>query len=308
MARLIGLLVAALALAGCATTSPGAGARFRDCPDCPEMIVVPAGAFEMGAEGGEPGRPEGPVRTVTIGRPFALAKLETTNAEWARFVAETGTGEGGGCSVFPAQPDVDAARFSWRDPGYGRPPAPDEPVACITWTEATAFVRWLSARAGKPYRLPTEAEWEYAARAGAQTAFPWGDAADAGCAYANLYDAAGAREKLFSWASAACDDGFARVAPVGSKKANAFGLHDMVGNVWEWLADCYVAPYPATPVDGRAVEVAGECPRRAVRGGSWITRPDRNRPAWRGRDPVDTRFSMFGLRVARDLPSTEDRR
>ena len=116
-----------------------------------------------------------------------------------------------------------------------------------------------------------------------------------------MYDASGAKASAFNWAPFDCDDGFGQVAPVGSFKPNAFGVYDIIGNVWEWTADCYQAPYPAQPVDGSAVQAPGACEKRVARGGSWITRPSRQRVSFRGRDPEDALYSFFGFRVARDL-------
>lgn len=295
---------------------------FADCDDtCPEMAVVPAGSFTMGTDGGEEGRPEGPPHKVVIARPFALARLEVTNADYARFLKDTGRKPSAGCWSF----DFAAKQFQfdeaadYKSPGDGAgDAAPDMPAVCVSWHDAQAYVGWLSEKTGHAYRLPTEAEWEYAARAGADTIFPWGDDIGDGCVHANIYDVDGAPvgfsgfvsassdETLVSLDHAACSDGHLGAAPVASYRANAFGLYDMIGNVWEWTQDCYEAPYPANvPVDGSAFETEGSCKRRSVRGGSWITSPFRIRPAWRGRDPEDQLSWIFGFRVARDLSDEE---
>jgi len=326
---LAGMALAASAalLAGCSTTATGgqsaAGPRIiSDCAEfCPEMAVIPAGRFTMGAQGGEEGRPEGPVHEVTIARPFALARLEVTNADYARFLTETGREAAQGCWKF----DFSAKQFTFGENGDYTAPgdgagdgAPDMPAVCVSWRDAQAYVQYLSEKTGKSYRLPTEAEWEYAAKAGSNSAFPWGEDINQGCAQANIYDADGAPIGFSGFVSGAgsgalttldhatCSDGHLGAAPVGSYPANAFGLHDMIGNVWEWTQDCYVAPYAANvPTDGSAFEVQGECERRSVRGGSWITSPFRIRPAWRGRDPEDQLSWIFGFRVARDLTPEE---
>ncbi|NBC36192.1 SUMF1/EgtB/PvdO family nonheme iron enzyme [Novosphingobium sp. FSY-8] len=293
---------------------------LRDCADgCPAMAVIPAGAFLMGADAGEDGRPEGPVRKVTI-RPFAMATLEVTNAQYARFIAETGHVTGTNCRSFVRATgkveEVPGADF--RHPGTGAGEgAANIPVVCVSWRDATAYVAWLAKKTGKPYRLPSEAEWEYAARAGTQGDFPWAGGGAAACTYANVLDADGMADGALAVfggtgglaAAVACHDGFAGAAPVGSYPANAFGLHDMVGNVWEWTQDCYYAPYrPETPTDGRPMPApAAGCDRRAVRGGSWISAQFRNRVSWRGRDPEDQTTWIFGFRVARDVTPAEAR-
>lgn len=268
------------------------------------MVVVPPGRFRMGFDGGEEGRPEGPVREVRIGRAFALGRTEVTQAEFAAFVSDSGHAMRGACQVWQGEwafpEDAD-----WTNPGYGRLPFDDEPVACVSWRDASAYAEWLARRTGQRYRLPTEAEWEYAARAGTTADYFWerapGEGLTRACEYANVYDRAGAAANAFNWAPFDCDDGYSHAAPVGSFRPNAFGLHDMIGNVWEWTADCYAAPYPPAPLDGSAVQAAGACAKRAVRGGSWITRPSRQRVSFRGRDPEDALYSFFGFRVARDL-------
>ncbi len=290
------------------TVSLSAGAVFTDCAGCPEMVVIPPGEFTMGYDGGEPGRYEGPVREMQIVHAFALGRYEVTHGQFREFVEATGHQSSGGCRIWDGESWQEPEWADWTDPGYGRPPADEEPVACVSWLDARAYVAWLAAQTGQPYRLPTEAEWEYAARAGGEGEFFWGDDEDEACRWANVYDRAGEVEHGFPWAAADCDDGHAGVAPVGSFPANAFGLHDMLGNVWQWVEDCYLVPYPDdAPRDGSAVQVEGPCDRRSVRGGSWITRMYRHRLSWRGRDPEPTLFSFFGFRVARDLTPLEAR-
>lgn len=291
------------------------GTRFNDCgANCPDMMAVPAGTFKMGADVGEEGRPEGPVRSITIARPFALGVFEVTNAQYSRFIAQTGHIPAKGCrSLVGGKVEV-VPEADYLHPGAGAGEgAPGKPVVCVSWRDAKAYTAWLSKKTGQPYRLPTEAEWEYAARGGKPGEYYWGQSIDTGCAHANVYDKAGASAGVIPVFSAAggapavpfaqCSDGHAGAAPVGSFAPNAFGLFDMTGNVWEWTQDCYFAPYPATaPIDGSAYEISGECPRRAVRGGSWMSAPFRNRTSWRGRDPEDLVTWIFGFRVARDLP------
>lgn len=297
-------VLATIAIMAASVSHMGAGERFKDCSDCPEMVVIPAGAFQMGRVGGEEGRPEGPVHLVTI-QPFALASLETTVADFARFVEATGHQAIGDCRSWDDdRKTVDyRAGASWRNPTTIRASEPQEPVGCVSWEDAQAYARWMSARTGQSYRLPTEAEWEYAAHAGSAEDYAWGNDPAGACLYANVYDLSGLNPNI-PWEHHQCEDGAREVAPVGSYRSNAFGLYDMTGNVWEWVEDCYRAPYPEdVPVDGTAYQVDGQCDRRSVRGGSWITATFRNRPAWRGRDPEDFRTWIFGFRLARDFHS-----
>ena len=281
----------------------GRTGAFRDCDQCPEMLAVPGGSFVMGAPGGEPGRPEGPPREVRVERDFALGKYEVTNAQFEAFVAATGYQVEKGCRGKFDDEWENHPESNWTDLMVGQEYRPDHPVACVSWLDARAYVEWLAEISGQPYRLPTEAEWEYAARAGAAGSFTWGEDPGPACAYANVYDSSAVPVHDFGWQAADCDDGYPTLAPVGMFEPNAFGLYDVAGNVWEWVEDCYVEPYTSElPTDGSALEVPpGQCERRGVRGGSWITRPDRQRLTFRGRDPEDIHYTFFGLRVARSL-------
>ena len=242
------------------------GTAIRDCDECPDLVVVPAGAFRMGDLSGGGDVDERPVRTVTIARAFAVARHETTFAEWDACAA------------------AGACRQGVGDIGFGRD---DRPVMNVTWKDAQAYTRWLSRLTGKPFRLPSEAEWEYAARAGSETRYPWGD--EVGRGRANC-DECGSR-----W-----DDD--RTAPVGSFPANAFGVHDMVGNVYEWVADCGRDSYDAAPADGSVREPDdGGCRWHMMRGGSWLSLPRASRPANRVRIPVGFEDINVGFRVARSL-------
>ena len=285
---------------GCRTTDHAPRTELVDCPDCPVMVVVPPGRFLMGSTEGEEGRPNGPVHEVTIGYRLAVGKFEVTVAQFREFVRESGYEPGAPCIVFTDKWEA-VPGTGWQDPGYGRAPRDDEPAGCISWHDAKAYVAWLSRKTGKPYRLPSESEWEYFARAGTSTHYYWGDAAAGICGRINLFEQSGRRASALSYIPADCDDGHAFAAPVGSFPPNPFGLHDVTGNVWEWTEDCYAAPYPAGLSDGRSYQVDGNCERRSIRGGGWITSPPRQRPAWRGRDPEALVFSPFGLRVVRDL-------
>ena len=187
----------------------------------------------------------------------------------------------------------------WRNPGYAQ--EDPHPVACVSWEDAKAYVVWLSGRTGKAYRLLTEAEWEYAARAGTTTRRFWGDYGDESCAYANGADQTTKAQVpgAANWLVANCNDRYAHTAPVGSYRANAFGLFDMLGNVWEWTEDCWNGNYGDAPSDGRAW-ATGDCSQRVVRGGSWSDIPMFLRSALRFRGSTAIRDSYVGFRVARD--------
>jgi formylglycine-generating enzyme required for sulfatase activity len=284
------------------------GDIIKECDVCPEVVVVPPGSFKMGWDGAEPLRDgevrryEGPERMVTIARPFAAGRFEVTNAQFAAFIEATDFKPAEGCFLWDGWNAEFSKTLGWRDPGYGRPPAPNEPAACVNWDAAQAYVQWLSAKTGARYRLLTEAEWEYAARAGNTAEYTWGARDDLACEHANVFDISAKNRSPNSKLTAArCDDGYAQVAPVGAFKSNAFGLYDMSGNVWEWAQDCHVMPYPDdAPTDGSAV-VDPVCDRRAVKGGAWMTTVDRQRFTFRGRDPAQMNSTSFGFRVARDL-------
>lgn len=291
-----------------AAESTPVGTILKDCPTCPDVVVVPPGRFMMGSDainqmrGGE-ARPEGPERAVTISYSFGVGRYEVTNEEFESFVKATGHKPAGRCGVGMDKPEI--AEITFRGPLFGRNPQPREPVVCVNWIDSKAYASWLSAITGQRYRLLTEAEWEYAAKGGSGTKWPWGESDDQACEYENTFDldsqAALPPGAELSWAPLTCHDGHGKIAPVGSYKPNAFGLYDMLGNVWEWAQDCSHKLYPAVPVDGSAVEVSGTCELRAVRGGSWYTRQDRHRPTFRGRDPELKAGHHFGFRIARDV-------
>ena len=267
-----------------AAQDPMVGDRFRDCPECPEMAVLPAGSYRMGSPSYEQGRQEdeGPAHEVTIAVPFAIGVYEVTVAEFGRFVDETGYSAGSSCFTYP--------RFRQN----GR-----HPVVCVNWNDARAYVAWLSRETGEEYRLPSESEWEYAARAGTRTARPWGDGESGQCRHANGLDAS-AKEHYsdLKWVVASCRDGHVRTAPVGSFGANDWGLHDMLGNVSEWTEDCWNDSYAGAPSDGSAWEF-GDCARRVLRGGSWADGPSYLRAAYR--DISGYSNYSLGFRVARTL-------
>ncbi|MBI5923240.1 MAG: formylglycine-generating enzyme family protein [Betaproteobacteria bacterium] len=285
-----------------ATDARQPGKTFRDCDDCPEMVVIPAGSFQMGSSNSEAGRypSEDPIHKVTLARDFALGKTHITRGQFSRFVRATGHDAGGKCYTFENGNYMERSERSWRDPGFEQ--KDDHPAVCVNWSDAKAYVEWLSRKTGKNYRLPSEAEWEYAARAGTATARYWGDNPDQACSYANVMDSAG-KEKVpgVNWESHNCSDGYAYTSPAASFKPNAFGLYDMIGNAWEWTEDCWNENYTGAPTDGSAWK-HGECLKRVLRGGSWYYTPRYARSATRYRFLATFRNYIYGFRIASSLP------
>jgi formylglycine-generating enzyme required for sulfatase activity len=248
----------AILIAGEAAPEPGE--TFRDCPDCTEMVVVPPGEFEMGSHD----LPfESPPHRVTIARPFAIARRETTFSEWDACVAA------GACKD---KPD---------DHGWGRG---NQPLIDVSWEDAKAFVGWLTQKTGRNYRLPTEAEWEYSARAGTTSKFWWGN--DVGKSNANC-DGCGDTQQR-------------KPVPAGSFRPNGFGLYDTSGNAYEWVEDCWNDTYANAPQDGSAWKT-GQCLQRVLRGGSFANKVDAATSAARFRYDVDVRYYTNGFRVVRDV-------
>lgn len=278
------------------------GKVFKDCADCPEMVVIPAGSFVMGSPAGETGRQdsEGPQHTVRVAQPFAMGKFEVTRGQFAAFARESGHNAGNECWTFEGGKYEKRANRNWQNPGYSQ--SDDHPVACVNWDDAKAYVAWLARKTGKAYRLPSEAEWEYTARAGSSTARPWGDNPDDACRHANVMDSTGKSQVSgVTWAIHNCNDGAAYTARVGNYQANAFKLHDMIGNVWEWTEDCGNGNYNGAPTDGSAW-TSGKCDVRVLRGGSWFINPDFARSAIRFGYDSTNRYNYIGLRVSRMLP------
>ena len=245
---------------------PSVGDVFRDCPNCPQMVVIPAGTFRMGCLSNDDDctEHEFPVHEVSI-RSFALSMREVTFTEWDACMAA------GGCGGY--RPD---------DSGWGRG---NRPVIHVSWEDAQSYVAWLSEVTGHAYRLPTESEWEYAARAGTDTTYSWGNEL-----WSNRANCIGCGSQ---W------DG-EMTAPAGLFEANAFGLHDMHGNVWEWTEDCMDGSYAGTPSDGSAW-LSGYCGSRVLRGGSWDNPPKTLRSANRAWGSTGSRYDNGGFRVVRTL-------
>ena len=291
--------------------APGAAASgFRDCAACPEVVTVPAGTFQLGTSADEAeldrDRGESPPLAVSMTKAYAIGKYEVTVAEFRAFADAVQYPARGDCRVASGGAWVRLADRSWRNPGFGAPQANNEPVVCVSWDDAKAYVDWLSKTTGKVYRLPSETEWEYAARGGTTRARYFGSddsnedsVLSLACDYGNVYDASSVTELAFPFANARCSDAHTFTAPVGSFKPNAFDLFDMLGNVREWLQDCYTASYRGRPADGRAWVWAGGCELRGVRGGSWATRPAETRAAARGAELQGMRQADLGFRVVR---------
>jgi formylglycine-generating enzyme len=295
-----------------AAVAPAVPGAIRDCPTCPEMMVVPAGSFLLGtsadARERDPDRGESPPLPVTMSRAFAIGRYEVTVAEFRAFVTATQYAPAADCRVASGGAWVRLPDRGWAAPGFPTPQADNEPVVCVSWDDAKAYSDWLTKVTGKVYRLPSETEWEYAARGGTTTPRYFGDrdsdedtVLSVACDYANIYDGSSVTELPFPYPSARCNDGRTYTAAVGSFKPNAFDLYDMIGNVREWLHDCYTGSYLGRPPDGRAWEWAGGCELRGVRGGSWATRPAESRAAARGAETQGLRQSDLGFRVVREL-------
>ncbi len=304
--RVLTLLLSLVLVSGCAD-SKDAQAEFRDCASCPLMSVIPAGAFTMGSPdaAGDRRGDEGPAHQVRFAAGFAIGKFELTRGEYAEFVKAGGHRKQDGCYYRTGLVPEKHPAFDWRDPGY--PQTDEHPVVCVSRTDALDYVAWLSGKTGADYRLVNEAQWEYVARAGTDGERPWGDAADDGCRYANGADLTGETD-LAGWKVANCEDGYTYTAPVGSFRPNAFGVHDMLGNVAEWVADCWNETYAGAPQDGSAW-MTGDCTRPILRGASWHDDPKFLRAANRygfyaaGPDSANARYRNFGFRVARSLDS-----
>ena len=267
--------------------------------DIPGLVPIAAGQFQMGSPSDEVGRndDEGPVRTVAV-TAFALAPYPVTRAEFANFIEATGYRIDSRCWVWTGERFEQTPDADWRHPGF--PQTDRDPVVCVSWNDAEAYTRWLSQRTGEHFRLPSEAEWEYAARAGSTSARYWGELANTACTYADVADESARREipDGARWTIHPCDDGRAYTAPVGSYRPNAWGLYDMLGNVWQWVEDCYHSSYAAAPHSG-AAWVDEHCDKRVLRGGSWAGYPAAVRSAVRLWYRPDIRMNVMGFRVAR---------
>jgi len=287
---------------------PKPGTVLRDCSICPEMVVLPAGEFMMGATpkegewrsselGGrnEPSNWEKPRHRVRINYSFAVGKYEVTRGQYARFANRTERSTGAGCEFWDENDWKRETSRTWRSPGFEQ--ANDHPVACVSWDDAKAYVQWLSKQTGFHYRLLSESEWEYAARAGTTTNRYWGDdwANKNACNFANVSAVKGELDENFN-----CSDGYIATAPVGAFRANAFGLHDMIGNLSELTEDCYNNSFKGAPANGNAW-LSGDCALRTARGGSWWANVGYVTSWSRYFERADNQSAYYGFRVARSL-------
>jgi formylglycine-generating enzyme required for sulfatase activity len=275
---------------------PTPGAVIRDCPTCAAMTVLPAGRFKQGSARSESGSSfEKPQHWVIFGHPFAMSTNVVTADEFRQFIAATGR-DMQGCDTYDGawkhRPE-----HSWQNPGFIQTGV--HPVTCVSWNDAEGYARWFSTKTGHRYRLPSASEWEYAARAGGEVMQPWNSNGSDACANANVADARAAH-RYPGWRVFACDDGYVNTSPVGSFKANSFGLNDMLGNVLQWTQDCWHADYTGAPIDGSA-RTDGDCSERELRGGSWFTSPAYVRANYRNHFAADYRTSSVGIRLVRDM-------
>jgi formylglycine-generating enzyme required for sulfatase activity len=270
--------------------------RLKDGNLGPEMVWIPAGSFMMGSESGHWN--EKPVHRVEVSA-FAMGKYEVTRGQFRQFIEATGykteAETDDGCYGWTGDTWEQRAEFTWRDVGFSQEDT--HPVVCISWNDAVAYTRWLTEKTGKTYRLPTEAEWEYAARAQTETERFWGNNPDEACRYANVADKTS--QKQFSdWTIHNCTDGYTFTAPVGFFEPNEFKLYDMLGNVWEWCEDTWHGDYEDAPTDGSAWLTGDSEDLRGLRGGSWNFEPDWVRSAYRDLGPTLLfRFYDLGFRV-----------
>lgn len=267
---------------------------FKDCDICPEMEVIPPGQFFQGSSSEANGLPaEQPRRLVNIDYLLAVSRYEITRAQFAEFASDTGF-KASGCSVYDGTWKTVEKR-SWESPGFDQDDT--HPATCVSWDDAVAYVHWLSKKTGRSYRLLSASEWEYIARNGNDIPKNENQNKRQLCNIANVADQS-AEGVYPGWKVFQCRDNHVHTAPVGSFKANALGIQDMTGNVFEWVADCWNDNYINAPRDGSAW-LTGDCSQRVLRGGSWFTSPGYVRPAFRNRFGSGYRSSSIGFRVSR---------
>ncbi len=308
---ILSILTATVLTGACVTT------RERNAEgELPAMVRIEPGHFIAGSSPAETAAVhypalnaarEQPARQVAIPHAYAIGRTEITRGQFARFVQATHWRPDGPCSFLP---DAFGAKWTtdmahdWLHPGYAQ--TDNHPVVCVNLADANAYATWLSTMTGRHFRLPSNVEWEYAARAGTTTAHWWDNREDASnfCSFANLSDVSRARKYNHGVVEPsgyfACNDGYANTAPVASFIPNPWGLYDMLGNVWEWTADCLNADQINAPTDPRAR--GGDCTSHMDRGSSWGNSPKYVRAAAQHPDLVAARTSVLGFRLVEDLP------
>lgn len=285
------------------------GKKFRDCAECPELVVVPSGEFMMGSPSDETARQnsEDPIHRVTIPQPFAVSVYEITRGEFSSFVSETNHEMGNSCKILWGDGFYETTGSNWRkkvflysqiDGNKEYRQTDDHPVVCVSWVDAKTYIKWLSGKTGKEYRLLTESEWEYVARAGTKTAFHTGKTISPEEANYDAWNWTYGSNRGYSKLTRKIWRG--RTVSVGSFGANNFGLHDVHGNVWEWVEDCWNGNYTGSPNDGSAW-LSGDCSLRVLRGGAWLGWAGNMRSARRAMESSRYRGSNVGFRVARTL-------
>ena len=247
------------------------------------MVVLPPGEYLMGSPDTEADRREheGPQRLINLTDKFAVSRFEITHRQFGAFVTDASYMPANNCMVWTGvRGGEQIPEKNWQDPNFEQ--SDDSPAVCISWMDAKSYVSWLANKTGKPYRLLSESEWEYAARAGTTSRYSFGDSPENICDYGNVPDrTAELSAGGWYWKFVACDDGYgAQTSPVGSYKPNAFGLYDMHANVWEWVEDCYQKSFEGGPIDGSAW-ITDHCTGRVVRGGSLSAPIDNSRSAAR---------------------------
>ena len=291
MSNVVGVGLALLALDLTAVPAASPMAYTVSSPVSMTLRWVPGGEFRMGDLAGVGQKDEQPVRSVTVSG-FWMMETEVTVGMFQRFVEESGYDIPGGCGYFFDGWKLDSD-LTWASPGFSQ--SSGHPVTCVSWRDAMAFGHWLSQETGLEFALPNESQWEYAARAGSRSLYAHGNISDLLCQQANGAD----RRALGDYPDFDvndCDDGYARTAPVASYPANGWGLYDMTGNVWEWIADCWPADYALVPRDGSAF-AGGDCERRGYRGGAYGDVPFYLRVSLRNRGYPDERRDDVGFRM-----------
>jgi formylglycine-generating enzyme required for sulfatase activity len=277
---------------------PRQGEVFRDCPTCPLMKALPPGAFAQGAEESQADATalEKPQHVVTISYPLGMGVYEITVGEFREFATATHY-KSAGCQKYDGTWQA-SSDLNWNNVGYTQ--TATHPVACVSWRDAREYAAWLSHKTGQRYRLPSDSEWEYAARAGSAAPRPWTTHIEAACTDANVADQTAAQQYP-GWKVHPCSDGYVYSSPVGSFQPNEFGLYDMLGNVFEWVQDCWHPDYEGAPTDGSAW-LSGDCTQRDMRGGSWFTAPPLVSSSARNRFEDTYRSNSVGFRLVREIP------